>query len=357
MNFNIEPFICGNILNNKHLLDIENIYPIKDHITLLYPSRLNAMALNPNEVTQNQHICKAGEIVFSIPIFKKVTVSIIPGNNEIKISDNTKRSSLVKHAALLMRKSLGFKESIEIRVDSDLEIKHCGLGSSSATIAAVATAINELYGNPYDDQNLIQFIAQNHGEEIEGNSDYLIPVQCIGGSAVTGMTNGGSHIITGESTVITSVDLDSDYSVIIAIPKGYKESDAKNMMEKEMESFDKFKATAEIYSKEIAFRMLHEVIPEIKNNNIRPLGDLIFDYRFNMGSIVNCSFSYPPIIEMAEKIKFLYLEGFCDVLSMSSVGPGMFAITKHKAKCIEALNNAGFNTIETSIYNGKYQII
>lgn len=357
MTYNSKPFRVGTILKEKNYLEIKDSRPIKKEITIKFPSRLNAMAINPRGITNNSDVCKAGEVVFSIPIFRIVKVKIVEGEGKIKLAKETTRSSLIMHAALLMKKALGFKDSIEIDVDTEYEIKHCGLGSSSAIISAVGIAINELYGKPYKDEILIRYLAQNHGEEIENEPNFLVPVQCIGGSAASGITLGGLHIITGESTVITSMVLDDDYKVVIAVPKEYKEIDAKEAMDEEIKSFHKFEKTAQKYSQEIAFRMLHDCIPELKNNNLKPLGDLIFDYRYDMGSIENCSFNYPPIVDMAKKVKCLKINGLCDVLSMSSVGPAMFAITKYPDECTKIFEQTDFKTIMTSIYNKKYEVL
>ena len=129
-----------------------------------------------------------------------------------------------------MRKALGVNDGLYIEVKNQEELKHRGLGSSSSLIAGVAVAINELYGNPIKLDLLAKYVAQNHGEEISGNDNELIPVQCIGGSAIGGFFNGGLKIITGETCLIKSMYVPKKYKVVIGFPKDFKERDSKTMI-------------------------------------------------------------------------------------------------------------------------------
>ena len=79
-----------------------------------------------------------------------------------------------------MKDILHFEDSFEIDVNDDGIPKHCGFGSSSSTIAAVAASINELYDCPIPNNELIKYLASNHGEEVsDEDEDNLKMVQCI----------------------------------------------------------------------------------------------------------------------------------------------------------------------------------
>lgn len=351
-----KPFKVGTVFNQL-ILKRNNSSPKGNEITIKYPSRLEAMALDPSKIADNNNLkYSAGQINFTVGIYKTVTARIISESDDI-ISNDTKRTPLVKHSIELMRKAIGFKENIYINVKEELSLRHCGLGSSSGLIASVACAINELYGKPISDKLMIRYLAQNHGEEIDGTDDYIKPVQCLGGSAACGTYEGGLFILAGENTVIKTHTLEEEYSVIIGVPKDYKHPDSEYLMEKEIENFDKFMNTGKKYGPTVAYRLIHECFPALEDNDIKPIGDLIYDYRWKMGSIDNCSFVYPPIVEIANKIAFLKEGGHADILSMSSVGPGMFAVTKSPEYCDEVFQKSGLNTYKTHIHNGKYKII
>ena len=141
-------------------------------IVLKYPSRLNLMAIDPSKIASNQNLVYTpGEFILKVKIYKKVKVRADCRSGEIIVSPSSKRKPLILHSALLMKKALGFREGLFIDVENSNEVRHVGLGSSSALIASVACAINELFGKPIKARDLVQYLAQNHGEEIDGNSD------------------------------------------------------------------------------------------------------------------------------------------------------------------------------------------
>jgi predicted sugar kinase len=356
MSNEFKPFPIGYIFN-----PLTNLYwgkPKFDKVTINFPSRLNAMAIDPSKIAENNNmVFSPGEVVFSVDIPKIVSVKRLR-NSEIRVSNRTQRPTLVKHAIALMRKALDINDGFEIDVDNQNELKHSGLGSSSGLIAAVGSAIHELYGAPIPNNLLLKYFAQNHGEEIENSSTHLIPVQCIGGSAASGLYTGSVIILSGESVVIANEAFE-DYRVLIGVPQNYIPIDGQLLMEEETRSFPKFVATGKKYGPQVAYTLLHNALPAIKEKNLRPLGQLIFDYRFNMGSIDNCSFLYLPMVDIAKELRVLFEKEIVDVLSLSSVGPAFFAITD-QSNLIEvrsAFERAGLSIFETTLRNDAYKVI
>ena len=87
------------------------------------------------------------------------------------------------------------------------------------------------------------------------------------------------------------------------------------------------------------------------------MADIVFDYRFNMGSIDNCSFVYPNMINQAKKIRKLYEDNKCEFLSLSSVGPAYFAIVKNDVQlyeCTKVFNYLNMNIMITEVNNETY---
>ena len=309
----------GKISNNKSLQYKE--------ISISYPIRLDAMAINPSAVCYNDSmIFTPGEVVVSANKFIKVYIKVTNKNDSVEISDSTRRKVLVKHAYYLMKKVINFTNGLYIDVDDKDIPKHCGFGSSSSTISAVAAAINEMFSHPISNEDLIKYLASNHGEEIDDNNENdLKMVQCIGGGATGGLTEAGIIIIAGKSTTIAKMKYNA--KILIALPKDFKEQNADVLMKKEEENLWKFKETGEKYSKDIAYHLLHKSLPGMVNGEIKDLSDIVFKYRFDMGSIENCSFVYEKMVDLANKLRVLYEEKRCDFLTLSSVGPAFFAIT------------------------------
>lgn len=333
----------------------------KKNIEILYPCRLDAMAINPAAVCYNDSmVFTPGEVVVKPEIFFRVKIKVTSNEGaELKVSESTKRKVLVRHAYYLMCDALNISPSLEIDVDDNMIPKHCGFGSSSSTIASVAAAINELYGRPISNADLIKYLASNHGEEItDDNEEDLKMVQCIGGGATGGFTNAGIIMIAGKSTTIAKMNYDGD--IIIGIPNDFVQKNALELMGLEEENLYKFKKTGEEYAEHIAYNLLHISLPDMANNKIKGLADTVFDYRFNMGSIENCSFVYDNMVNQSNQIRYLYEENKCDFLALSSVGPAYFAITTsddNKKECIKAFEKANLKIIETKVYNDCYKVV
>lgn len=342
----------GTINGDSHL--------ILSSITINYPCRLDAMAIDPSAVCYNEDmIFTPGEVTVSIDLNIKVSIKVTDANGgNLSIGNNTKRKVLVKHAYLLMCKALNINPSLEIDVDSSSIPKHCGFGSSSSTITSVAVAINELYGNPIDKADLIKYLASNHGEEVsDDNDEDLKMVQSIGGGATGGLTDAGIIIIAGKATTIAKMKYEAE--VLIAIPKDFEQKNANELMKLEEENLWKFKATGEQYANTIAYSLLHKAIPDMINGNIGNLAKVVFDYRFDMGSIENCSFVYEKMIDQAITLRKLYEMGRCELLSLSSVGPAYFVLVRKyndKLFCRKVMEDLDMKVIETSICNDYYKI-
>lgn len=354
-NKDFEIFKIGTIINpfSGNLGKVNLRY---QRVVIDFPSRLNAMAIDPSGISENKNsIYSPGEIVFTIPIFKRVEIKIL--KNGLIISRRSKRKSLIKHAFLIMKTALKFDEGMGIDVDNSNEIRHAGLGSSSSLIAAVASAINEIYGNPIPKNRLVRYLAQNHGEEIDRKPNFLNPIQCIGGSAAAGIIGGGMLVITGQSVVIKTMRISSRHKVIIGFPLDFVPRDSEAVFSLEKKNLHLFQKTGERYREQIAYNVLHQVLPAMVEKNLRLIGDVIYDYRFNMGSIANCSFVYPKLTSLANQLSFLKKENHVDVLAISSVGPTFFAITTNPKKCQKAFKELGLKIMVASIFNDHYKIV
>ena len=352
---------AGHVFNPFPKKNLKNINLVLNEIEIIYPTRLDAMAINPAAVCYNSNmVFTPGEVVVSLNKFINVKVKLLEeGGGRLIISKNTKRKVLVKHSYLLICNALNVNPSLEISVDDKDIPKHCGFGSSSSTITAVATAINELYGKPISDAELIKYVASNHAEEVrDDDENNLKVVQSIGGGATSGLTDEGIIIITGKATAIAKMFYEG--KVLICTPKDYVQKDAKLLMELEEKNLWKFKKTGELYAEKIAYNFLHLALPDMANNKIKGLSDVVFDYRFNMGSNENCSFVYDGLTRIGENLRCLYENGYCEMLALSSVGPAYFAVVKNEKQekaCLEKMNDLNLNVINACICNTKYKVL
>ena len=356
MKIDYKPYRVGKVFNPISK-KIKNNFPILKSLEIAFPSRLNAMAVDPGQIAQNKNmIYSAGEVVFSAPIFNNIKIEVIPSSDCV-ISENSKRKPLIRHAFSMMKEAIKFQQGLKISVDNSREIKHQGMGSSSGLLSGVCVAINEIYGCPLSSGELLRYIAQNHGEEIDEDDSFLVPVQCIGGSAASGLYEGGALLVLGKNLVAKTMKIPEEYSIVLGFPKDFKKIDSKEALEKELENMDGFVQCGEKYGKINAYNVLHKFIPAMIESDMDVIGDVIYDYRFNMGSIKNCSFLYPRLVEICDRVSILKKEGSAPILSISSVGPLIFAITKNTNRCKELFEKENLQVEIVSIYNGKYKIL
>lgn len=351
-------FPVGTIFKNFEEISNAISLPKLKHntVTVNFPMRLNGMSIDSSAIAlEGSTSFPAGEIFFSIKKFVTVTVHAAK-DNKLHISNGYGRSSILRHACLIMCRALKIEPSFDIEIISDNVQIHTGFGTSGATIGAVCAAINEMYGNPIKRLDLIKYIANNYGEEIENDDSNLQLVQCIGGSVASGFTAGGITIIAGDATPIISEPLESE--IIIGVPTDFYPKSAKYMMELETQHLDNFEIHGQQHAYAIAYTLLHKGIPLLKNGDISEICDIIYRHRFEMGSIKNCSFVFPRMIDIADNIKYLYTNKLCRLLSMSSVGPAFFIIpdgnTRHEEICIKALECQNLKVFKTAIFNRPY---
>ncbi|MEV5936889.1 hypothetical protein ACIQCD_05050 [Streptomyces sp. NPDC093250] len=350
-----EPFVPGTV--HHPLATPSGPVPAPaDEVRVRYPTRLNAMALQPAAIAaDNNLIYDAGEVVLSVARFHHVHVRRLPPGTGLLLDPEVRRPELVEHAARIMCAALGVECDLAIGVESDRLPVHAGFGSSSSLIAAVATAVNHLYGCPVDRGGLLPYLTANHGEEHGSRPGLLTPVQCIGGSAASGLCPGGVQVVAGRSTVVLSVPVPDRLSLVIGVPRSLKERPTDELMAAEAEQFDRFRATGERWAPTIAFRMLHEAMPAALRGDLGPLGSLVFDYRFRMGSIENCSFSHPGLVELAGQLEPLWHDKAATMLALSSVGPAFFALTDDPDRCGDRFAELDMDVIHARPHNGTYE--
>ena len=350
---NFQAYDVGNVYN-----EYKEVCPLYSSITIEYPTRLNAMAIDPSGITENKNMhYSPGEVVFSTEIKIKVRITLNDEDKDVYVGENHNRISVVKHTCEIMRKALNYKGHFNVELVKLHNFRHCGLGSTGAIQASIGAGINYMFGNPIAQKNLVKYLAQNYGEEIDGDEEHLMPVQCIGGSAASGIYKGGVFVLAGESTVISRGTISEDYVIVLGIPKNYKCQDAKTQFEEEEKNIDKFKECGRLYRTQIAYNILHQFLPAVVHQDVKTMGDVIFDYRYNMGSIQNCSYTYEDMPQIMEELKFLKTEGLVDVLAISSVGPLVFAIGKDVTVCKKEFEKRNLNVYCTHINNDSFRIL
>lgn len=348
----LAPFKAGTVQNGNKLFTFSTFKFKK--VKISFPSRINAMAIDPSRVAVQCERCfTPGEILFSINIPLTVTAEIVSGEDQICSNG---RTSLIKHAVGIMRWLTGFKEHVKIELEG-VDYPHCGFGSSGRTIAAVCSAINEMLGNLVNADDLQLFLAQNHGEELSDNNDLLIPVQCIGGAASSGLHHGGIQLLTGKSQMIASADIQDEYKMAIGFPENRVFRDSQEAMAAELHNMKQFYDIGKTHGDRIAYRILHELLPAITQKDWQVTGNVIEWYRYDLGSNEACSFSHPSLLKWANLLRNNKKILEVDICGISSVGPALYTVSRCPEKSRDFFQRLGLKCIIADFYNNKYAVI
>jgi shikimate kinase len=84
---------------------------------------------------------------------------------------------------------------------------------------------------------------------------------------------------------------------------------------------------------------------------------LVFDHRWNFGSIKNCSFAYPPLVELGEALRDLENDSRVSIVGVSSVGPAFFALTNDEMYIQKRFEQLDMKVINVGIHNGTYEVL
>lgn len=354
-----------NIFNSGKIFN-----PIKDkikipflkfkYVKIIVPARINNMVLDTKTLVKSNKnkTYHAGEFSFSVDINTYAKLKIIPdGKSNIILSPKCRRPSIIKHAALLMKKTLKINDSFFIEANNEYYYPHAGFGSSSSLITAVVIAINEAYLNPLNSRQLVLLISQNHGEEIFGENNKIIHVQCNGASPLAALYGGGMQLISGEATVVMRESIPEKYWFVFGIPKSYKIYDAKKLMKIEKLTFSDMIKRSKDYSKDIAWKVIHEMMPAIKYQNMSTIGNVLDYYRFKTRSLINDALTWPELYVIMKKLR-KERKGPIKIISTSSCGPLIYALTTSKNSAIKIFkkfdmkifsvrpNNIGFKVLK-----------
>jgi len=339
----IQEFSPGTIFNPLHKKSIQ-IKSTHKKVIVKVPARINAMIFDPSSLAnpEKKWVYTAGELLFSTKLYTTATITKTK-NESIIISKGTKRKSIVLHTARIIRKTLGTKDGLIIKVNTKNKLVHCGFGSSAAIQIAVAIGINELYGKPLTQKELMRFLAQNYGEEIEQNNNKLIHVQSNGGGLAAALYGGGMIVLSGESVIINREPIPNEYSFVIGIPKSYKPLDAKVMIRKEETVFKNMRINAANHSPEIAWLVLHKLLPALVTHDLQTIGSIVDNCKLSFGSLKNDGVLWPELVPKIMKLRKA-MDKSTPIISYSSCGPAIFALTKKPQRILKIFKE---NSLET----------
>lgn len=355
--------------NFKHVKIGDLVYPLADgfsnKITVEYkrvrasvPGRLFALFKNIKGLVEQEPTGEFnyGEVSFGVNLRTHADVSLY---DTLHVTESSRRASIVRHAAEITRRQVKYSGGLLIEANNDFPYRHVGSGSSAALYTATALAINKLLGEPIQKEKLPRFLAQNYGEEIDGDHENLITVQCTGGTSWMGLM--GGIILVDKSQLKYRMAIPEELGYVIGVPD-YPKPDAKGAMAREaggifQNIMDKLPEMDRFHRE-----VFHDVELAIKDSDIIKVGKGIYN-----------AFSYDPFMQLFDnmfpgiKVLFWKLRDLMQKHSpvatfISSAGPGIVTVCeKHKEKeimdCYEKLGIDYLLTPEPANKGVQYEIL
>jgi len=320
--WDVEPFKPGKLFWNPGFF-IEAKPGQWKRIKIKTPCRFDPTVLDLTKLqpTAEKNDYKAGALGFAGKIYSEAEIELIKEN---KISaDNI----LAEHVAKIIKEVTGYKGGFVINTKSH-SYKHVGFASTATLCEAVANGINILLGKPFDDKELVKFIAHNYGEESEKKKGYLTPGISTGSSGNL-VQRGGIGITASDCELVIWDTYPEGTKIIAGIPdvpgvgKGPETSDVDVFSLDWVRYIDRFNAA------KVCYWLLMDFAPALKQHDLKKMGTVLYDISFG-------GTKGAPLIalhggDLLGIILEMRLAGV-EICFMSSAGPGLVAMTKDKSE-------------------------
>lgn len=316
------------------------------HLKISVPSRIGTFPVRFENFIKGMQSRKyrVGYLAFAIDL--RTDIYIKPNDSpETFVINEHRKKNIALHATRIMQKALKLKNGFDIYIFQPYPSR-VGLSTSSTIQAAIILGINKLYGEPLSIKDIIKLAVLNYGEETS-TPGKLVHVPILGGVLIASLYGGGLFAVGNETTLLARTDLDDIYSIIIGIPphlpyKGETDLD-------EIINNAQIRINLGRYSDKKEYVFLNKIIPALKKNKPRPVGEEIWNYMAGKyGSIKPYYKSKNPSVKMGYLIdKLLELRGNPDILTgfVSSAGPGLVYVTKKIRTCITHFKQMGISNI------------
>lgn len=349
IDWSVDPFKPGKLFWKPTILRKANVGKYK-RIKIQVPCRFDPTVLDLTKLqpTAEENDYKAGALGFAGKLYSSAEIELT--DSKKIVADNL----LAEHVAKIMATVTKYTGGFKITTKSH-PYKHVGFASTAVLCEAVANGINILLSEPFDQREIVKFIAHNYGEESEKKEGYLIPGISTGSSGNL-VQRGGIGITASDCELVVWDTYPEGSKIIAGIPdvpsvgRGPETSDVDVFSLDWVRHIDRFNAA------KVCYWLLMDFAPALKQHNLKKMGSVLYDISF-------CGTKGAPLIalhggNLLEIIFEMRLNGV-EVCFMSSAGPGLVAITKNKSdKAIEIFKKHKCKVLEIEPDNEgfKYQL-
>ncbi|MBU0910809.1 MAG: sugar kinase [Proteobacteria bacterium] len=288
------------------------------------PARLHPTVFDMNRFNLNR--AGGGGLGLAIKVYFHAKVKAI---KEPKFIIKGERTLIMEHFCHIFKELLSYPGGFEVEL-YDHKRRHVGMGSSIGSMLAVCIGINEVLGRPFSGRELRRIIGYHSCEESPNGNGYLMPAFETGMGAMVGV-NGGWIIGTDDLEMVYRVPL-PDTKCIVFIPDVPsledeflgKETAAASEVElllRRARYLDSMQSAVK------AQLVLYDMLPAMIKNDLRGIGDAMFDLTFLGSKRAECEQHGCNGAAIYNYIS-TFREIGAEVAGMSSVGPTIFSLTR-----------------------------
>lgn len=349
--YGIVPFKVGTIF---HPIDRRNVLrPCRAHsaVEVSQPTRLNAMLLDYSQFTKRDTWWRAGSVAFGVDLPWRVSIRCKGAPGSLCVVGGVARPAIIRHTVEIMRKALDVDDGLEIELSEYPKFTHVGLGSTPSIQTAIAAGLNGLFGDPIPANVLLPYLIRNYGEEIRDDSTMLLPVQAMGAAAAVGLAGGGLVVVAGPATVIARIAVPDEFRFVIGLASSGPKQDAAEALADDAVSYSVLRDLDSRVPLEVAYDVLNSLLPAMARSSMDDIGDVIEKLRLSPAQLRRYSMRYPDraasLFELASRRKELGIS----VLSVTSTGPTIFALTREPERAKDSFEQLGYNAIVCAANN------
>ncbi|EHQ34923.1 GHMP family kinase ATP-binding protein [Methanoplanus limicola] len=310
--YDFSPFEVGENIRTRGI-DKRNFKPefSEKPVEVTVPARIHLTVLDMNRFAPNRP--GGGGIGFAIQCYCNSVVEVTDGKNEIDYN----REPIVRHLIEVFKEATGYSGGFKIYA-KDHEKKHVGLGSTGSVLLAVCHGMNRAIGSPLSNEEIRYLIGCNYVEE---TTDGKIISGFETGVGPAAATYGGMAVLGDELTLVCHHSFAEDENVYVIIPP----TEAKASGEEEFNILMNRARTLDSRDRELkAYFVLMDFIPALCRNDIKKLGEIIWEMDFRGSKRAEVEHNSFEIYYYMSRLK----EAGLEFVGMSSVGPSIAVITK-----------------------------
>jgi beta-ribofuranosylaminobenzene 5'-phosphate synthase len=339
--YEFNPFLPGENLQTLGLEGQYSLTPFPGTVRVKVPARIHLTVLDMNRFSPGRP--GGGGVGFAVQIYCSAEVACTESGIEIDYD----RAPIIRHFVEVFKKTTGYTGGFRIKA-RDHEHKHVGLGSTSTMLVAVSNALNAAVGSPLSRDQLRLLLGNNFVEEM---ADGKIAFGFETGVGPVVSTHGGFGITGDELTKVYYHPFAADKHVYIVIPP----TDISSAGEREFVLLMNRARNLDYRDRELkAYMILMDLIPAIERDDLRKIGDVIWEIEFRGSKRAEVEHHGFRIYHYMNRLR----EAGLEFVGMSSVGPAIAVITEKAERNVEEiLGEIGLQiAVVTKIDNRGLQI-